>query len=320
MSPAERALWLRIQQRTSLLTPALRDAIVAAFLGMRAQMGEAALARAIEIGGAERVFREVLTLAVLDVAYQPVRERMRRTVIDSVRYFAKDVPKPPGPAGRVLTIGFDILNPRVIDAIHAMETRVITTVTDTVRDVLRQQVADGLQTGLGPRTIAKGLRESVGLAPNHDAAVRNFARMLREGDREALTRALRDKRFDGTLRTLFADGKRPTAQQVQTMTDAYRRKMVKWHAETVARTATGDALKLGQRLSWLDAADKGIVDRDRLMKQRIGVADARERDEHRAINDQVRHFDQPYSNGEMVSGDRSWNCRCADRYYIARAT
>jgi hypothetical protein len=49
------------------------------------------------------------------------------------------------------------------------------------------------------------------------------------------------------------------------------------NAETNARTATVDSLKLGQQLTWQDAADKGIVDLALLDKTWVTVGDDRVR-------------------------------------------
>ena len=108
-------------------------------------------------------------------------------------------------------------------------------------------------------------------------------------------------------------------EKIDKMVEAYRKRRIAQNAATNAGTAAKDAQRLANRLAWENAATIGAVDRARLYKQRIGVADDRERPEHVAINDQVRHFDEPYSNGEMVSGDQSYNCRCVDRFFVKAA-
>lgn len=314
MTAAERILFNRIQRRAGQLSPDMASAVLRAFAALREGISEADLVRAIQLGGPERVFQEILAQAVLDVAFQPVRQRMRYTIADSVRYFARTIPPPPVSFGPALSISFDVLNPNVITAIRTLESRVMKTLSDDVREVVRALAENGLRDGAGPRGTARTIRASLGLAPNQELAVRNFERALRgtNPNTTPLDYQLRDKRYD----TAIAKGSLSDAQ-ITHMTEAYRKRMLAFHAETVSRTATLDATRLGQRLSWEDAADNGILDRRRMMKQRIGVDDDRERPEHVAINDQVRHFDERYSNGEMVSGDQSWNCRCIDRYYMA---
>ena len=185
-----------------------------------------------------------------------------------------------------------------------------------MRETFRAHIENGLRDGVNPRTVARELRTVIGLAPNQEEAVRNFRRALEgaEGARSPLAYKLRDKRFDGTI----GKGNLTTAQ-IEKMAEAYRRKMVAFNAETNARTATLDSLKLGQRLSWEDAVDKGIVDRNALVKTWAGTLDERERPEHVAMEGETVRFDEPFSNGEMTPGDSTYNCRCIARFYEKRA-
>ena len=280
---------------------------------IRARLGPAALEEAIRTGSAGVVLERALADAALETAFAPVRQELQRTLADNVAYFAHDVPV--RGALRGVAIAFDVLNPRVIDAVRRLDTRVFMRLAEDVRGTVRQVVERGLAQGVGPRTIARGLRDVVGLAPNQEAAIHNFERMLREGDRTALTRALRDKRFDGTLRAAFGrDGQGLSAEQIERMTSAYRRRMVAFNTETQARTATLDALKSGQRLSWEDAVAKGVIDGETLTKTWKGVMDERERDEHVAMEGVTVPFDDPYilpdGQMQMEPVDTEFNCRC----------
>jgi hypothetical protein len=298
-------------------------------------------------------------------------------------------------------IAFDVLNPRVIEAVRTLESRVMVGLTEDLRATVRQHIEAGLREGLGTPAIAQELRDVLALAPNQEEAVRNFRAMLEEGDPEALSRALRDRRFDASIRRAFnaEGGKRklpgtltlrrsiagvPTMAgaeagasvhvemsqfpgwqwevvgpgggsvarfktdealqswlarhteeggggtvsglseaQIDTMTAAYQRKMVAFNADTHAQTAVRDALKEGQRLSWQQAVDKGLIDGGRLRKQWAAVAgpggDGRNRPEHLAMHGETVPADQPFSNGEMTPGADSWNCRCVALYFLARA-
>jgi hypothetical protein len=109
-------------------------------------------------------------------------------------------------------------------------------------------------------------------------------------------------------------------EQVDTMVDVYTKRRLALNAETTARTAALQAQKLGQRLAWDDAINKGVVDRARLMKKWIGVNDSRERPTHVAMNGTVAHFDEPFLPiGQMTPGEDEYNCRCLARYFLAPA-
>lgn len=317
MTAAERAYWLKVHRRAASLTPDLAAAILTAFKQLRDSLSEAELARIIEGASIERIFTSVLSTAVFAQAFTPLREQIRKSVLDSIKYFSRDLPK----AGKVgnISFAFDSLNPKVIDAIKALNTRVMADLTDGVRETFRQVVERGLTEGASPRRVARDIKGLIGLAPNQEQAVVNFQKMLEAGDRTALRRQLRDKRFDRTLdRALGADGEGLTAPRVEAMTNAYRRKMIGFNAETHARTATLDSLKLGQRLSINDAVDRGILDGDRMEKTWVGVMDDRERESHVAMEGETVAYDEPFSNGQMIPGENEYNCRCVARYHQRR--
>jgi hypothetical protein len=310
MTPAERAFWDRAQRRAAALSPELRTAILRAFEIIRESVPEAELAKIIAAGDLEALFRVALNEAVMDIAFRQVRERIRRGVEANVGYFARDLPKG-GKVNGQIVIGFDVLNPKTIEGIRTLDTKVVQTLAEDTREVVRALVENGLRDGKNPRAIARELRQVVGLAPSQAAAVDNFRRMLEEGDREALTRALRDRRFDRTLERAFgADGKGLSTEAINRQVEAYRRRMIAYNAETNARTASIDAMKLGQRLAWDDAAEKGLVDRQLLVKTWRGVKDSRERPSHFAMEGQTVPFDQPFSNGQQIPGESEFNCRC----------
>ena len=80
-----------------------------------------------------------------------------------------------------------------------------------------------------------------------------------------------------------------------------------------------DSFKQGQDLSWRQAVQRGIVDGDKLTKRWVGVMDDRERPEHVAMQDETVPYLETYSNGNMIPGDDTWNCRCLSVYRVAQA-
>jgi hypothetical protein len=86
--------------------------------------------------------------------------------------------------------------------------------------------------------------------------------------------------------------------------------MTAFNAETNARTAALDAQRSAQRLVWEEAIESGAVARGDVTKTWRGVKDERERPEHLAMEGETVQFDQPFSNGEMIPGESTYNCRC----------
>lgn len=314
MTPAEMALWNRVNRRSANLTPDVARAILRAFQTLRDGLSDSELTRLVSSGQVERIFDSMLSQARFDAAMQPVRDRMRKGIVEGVKYFQRDIVKP-----KSVTIAFDSLNPDAITGIRQIETRVITTMEDGVRESVRAFVENGLRDGRAASSVAKEIRSVVGLAPNQERAVASFRTLLEGGNREALQRALRDKRFDTTLdRVLGKNGEGLSADQVEKMVDAYRRRSIAMNANTIARTASGDAVKLGQHYSIQSAVERGIYDGDRLQKTWVGVMDSRERPEHVAMEGETVPWDGQFSNGETIPGQSTYSCRCVPRYTQSR--
>ena len=312
MSPSERRLWEAVSRRTRQLSPALIEAILLSFQRLRDSVSDADIARAIAHGFGEQLAAQIISDAVWNVATAPVRDQLRRGVLRSVTYFQQNLPLPPTTV-RSLGFSFDYLSPHVVPAIRALETKVLTALKEDTRAAVRAVVERGLSDGLASRTMAKEIRSMIGLGPTQAQEVENY--------RDALLGANGRRITDYNLRNRTADrllAKGPlTPAQVERYTEAYRKARIANNASTVARTAAVDAQKAAQRLAWADAIERGIVDGDRLKHKWIGVNDDRERDAHRAMNNQVQPFNQPYSNGQMVPGDGDYGCRCLDRFFIA---
>ncbi len=289
------------------MSPDISSAILSTIRQLQDAISEGRIARAIELGEYLQRIDELLA----EPQFTDLKVAVRRSLNDAIRYAARDIPKPPRVTGTI-NVMFDVLNPLHIEAVRGLETRVITPFREEIRDVLRAHIENGLRSGLGPRNISKGLRSVVGLAPNQIAAVENFEQALRDGKvGKALGYSLRDKRY--------GISKEMTEAQIQKAVDAYRKRFVSFHAETVARTATLETLKKGQQLAWQQAIDRGIVDAGRLVKRWIGVMDERERDSHRAMEGETVPFLGRYSNGQEYPGQNEFNCRCISRITEQRA-
>lgn len=308
MTAAQLAFWRVANRRAQSYIPEMAAAFLRALQAIVDAMPAQQLARIIATGNIDTIFTDLVNDALFARAMAPVQGRIRSSIENSFRYVARTLPLPVQ-GGGVVAIRFDILNPRVIDAIRGLETRVIQSLTDDVRGTVRAMVEQGLRDGVGPRVIAQDLRQVIGLGPSQLQQVQNFRAALEGRDGRSVTNyTLRDQRFKAPQ----------TPAQVDRQVAAYLKRRIAQNAETQARTASLDAMKLGQRLSWQDAVGKGVVDGDRLMHQWIGVNDARERSDHVAMNNEVQPWQYPYSNGELIPGESTYNCRCMDRFFLSR--
>ena len=308
MTAAERAFVRRLRNRANRLSPELARRELAAYELIRDMLSERELVRAIESGRLDRLIWEVLSDDSLDGSFARLRNRIDVALLESTRSEAMH-----GLPSALRPNVFGVLNPLVVEAANILDTRVIDGLKDEVRETVRQAATRGLEQGVGPRTVARRIREAVGLAPNHEQAVANFRAALERGDvSKALGYKLRDRRFDGTVKRGGL-----TRGQVDKMVAAYRRRFIAHNAETHARTLALDAQKLAQRLSWEDAIARGIVDPNMLTKTWVTVGDDRVRPEHVAMNGTQVGWGETWPNGEDVPGDSTYNCRCHERIMVA---
>jgi len=314
MTPIERAFLNRLRRRASRVSAEMARRELAAYDMVRRLLSEAELVRAIESGQLDRLLLEVLNDENLDPAFAKLRVRVDMMVAESVKGEAMQLPAWLKPRT------FGVFNPLVIQAATILDTRVVNGLKNEIRETVMQEARWGLEAGESPKVTARRIRSTVGLAPNQSRAVENFRRMLTEGDGELFTRALRDRRFDGTIRKAFA-GNGLTQAQIDKMVDAYRRRFIAFNAETHARTLALDANKQAQRLAWEDAIARGVVSADQLVRTWLAVGgphgDGRNRAEHLALHGTEVGFREPFPNGEMEPGESTYNCRCVARVTLA---
>lgn len=314
MTPEQEAEWLRVQERARRLRPDIAAALLAASEVIRDNLSDAALAELISLGAIDALLDAVITVELLAEAFAPLQDAVRIGLGDAIRFFGQQLPTEAQPIIRG-GIGFDILNPLMLQGVRDLEGKVMTTLEANIRETVRAYVENGLRDGVGPVDIARGLKDVIGLAPNQLEAVNNFRTMLQNGDREALTRTLRDARYDPTLNRLLGANKAGLSPaQIEKMVEAYRANMKAFNAETNARTIALQAQKEGNRLAQAEAIARGALDGDTRVKTWSGVMDDRERAEHVTMEGETVGWDALYSNGNDVPGDDTYNCRCISLY------
>lgn len=305
MTPLERLFWQRLQRRVAALAPEIARAVLKAFAILRDSINEAEYARLIARGDVEAVVRQ-LDAQTIDRAFAPVRQSIYTQVVDGVVYHARDIPKAQG-----FGVAFNVLNPRMIDAVRRLDTVAVQALAEDLRLVVRQVVTRGIEAGTNPREMARELRRAVGLGASQEQQVANFRRALIDRDAAKVRRyLLRDRRFDSRIaRGDYGD------VEIEKWTDVYRKRRIAQNAETEARTMALQSQKLAQRLSWESAIERGIVARTDVLKRWVGTLDERERPEHLAMEGETVGFDEPFSwEGQQIPGESDYNCRCLARY------
>ncbi len=219
-----------------------------------------------------------------------------------------------------IIIDFDQTNTRAVAKMRANQLRLVAGFTNQQSETVRQVLIDGIRDGVNPRELARRFRDSIGLTATQERAVTNFRRALEDLDRDALTRELRDRRFDPTIARAIRNNEPFTAKQIETITKRYRERFLIFRSETIARTEALRSVHEGSQELYLQALESGELSREQLTREWNTARDERVRGSHAVMDGQLRGIDEHFISGLgsalMFPGDSSApaadviNCRC----------
>lgn len=186
-------------------------------------------------------------------------------------------------------VAFDGANQRAVDMMRQNQLRLIQRFTQEQRDVTRAALVDGIERGLNPRDQARLFRDTVGLTPYQEQAVRNYRALLTGGrdgapSTQALERALRDGRWDRSVQRAIRQGDSLSPQMVERMVGRYRERFIKYRAEVIGRTEALRAVHQGTEEMYRQAIELGQFRPDQVVQTWVTAGDGRVRDTHQALN------------------------------------
>ncbi len=313
VDPAE-----RIEQLLAAAEPALANAFARMIAAIKSKLTLEGIADAIGKGRWEAALDEALKAApIIGEAYQDAFIAAAR---DTATFLGRSL-------GEVQLV-FDRVNYSAVNAMQRNMLRLVQGFSASQRDLVRGIILDGIQRGVNPREIAKLFRDSIGLTPFQERAVRNYQRALQDLDPAALQRMLRDKRFDRTIQAAL-DANRPLSpDQIDKMVSRYRAKMLSMRAETIARTEALRSTHEGVKEMYDQAIARGELSPDSLSQEWNTAADERVRTSHAPMNGQTRPYGVPFLSGAgnelKYPGDPDAppeeviNCRCSVGMRITR--
>lgn len=241
--------------------PDVRKAFLDAIARIRGTVKEAQLRAALDSGSIDKVMSVLGLDRDLEVL-NPLLTKPLGEIVGEAGTATQDATPALAARGGSLAMRFDLVNPNTVQAVRTYGFNLIRQITDDTRDGIRAIVAHAMEYGGHPYEQARQIRLLIGLTESQADAVANFRRMLEEGDADALTRALRDHRFDGTLRQAL--GANPTLtltdEQIDKMVARYAERMLNARAENIARTETINAARLGTQAAWRQAAEDGWLE------------------------------------------------------------
>lgn len=319
----------RLDQLIEAWTPRLQKAFMDAIAHIRSRAQINVIVTMLEKGDIDGAIRGV---GLDPVAFRDFENGISDAFEAGGRFTADAIPPLAEPSGHRLAIMFNARNPRAEDWLRSHSSTLVTGIVSDQRTMIRQHLEAGMAAGDNPKAVAlelvgrvnaaTGKREGgvVGLTASQEAWSRNYAAELANGDAAALTRNLRDRRFDKTVAKAIRE-KQPIPADLQAkMLAAYRNRSLRYRAETIARTEALTSLHQAQQEAMRQGIDAGQVKPDTITKVWHSAADSRVRESHRVLNGQRTAFNGVFvsPSGARLShpGDPSApaaetvNCRC----------
>lgn len=256
------------------------------------------------------------------------------------------IPAIKDPEGHRAVLRFDVRDPAAEAWIRQHSATLVQGLTTEAVASSRATIETGLAAGRGPRAIAtdlvgrvsraSGKREggAIGLTEAQARQLANARSQLISGDPEALRafmqRKLRDRRFDRTVEKAIREGKALDKATIDRMVTSLSNRMLKFRADTIARTETLEAIEASQHEGYRQTMDRlGLNPMTDVEKEWIATSGDRTRDTHMALHRQkVEGLDTPFQSisGALLRfpGDRSLgapaseliNCRCHPIYRL----
>jgi len=226
---------------------------------------------------------------------------------------------------RGVAVSFNPGNPRAANIMSQNRLQFITEFSRAQREATRWALVNSLEAGDGIAETARAFRDSIGLTRMQEQAVANYRQLLEDGSSEALSRALRDRRFDPSVERAV-EGDPLSADQIDTMVTRYRSRYLDYRAETIARTESQRAMSQGREEALQQTLEQADIGRDAVERVWHATRDNRTRDAHRAMDGQTVGMDEPFEDGDgnelMYPGDpdapaeTTINCRCVVSYRV----
>ena len=281
--PAERILRL-----LDKVEPKLRRAILNALVAARSQTTLKTIATLIENGRFEEAITAAVNAGTIRIAngyagvYTLAGQETAKFLQDALE----------------VVIDFDQVNQRAVNVMQQERLRLIREFTREQRLATREALTSGIRQGLNPREQARNFRSSIGLTTRQQRAVQNYRRLLSEGSSEALSRSLRDRRFDRTVARAVQTGQPLTKAQIDRMVDRYSERYVIYRSEVIARTEALRAVHAGTEEMYRQGMDAGHFSKEDLKRKWVTAKDARVRHSHVGLNGLVRGIDETFPGDE----------------------
>jgi len=332
----------RIEKLMAEWEPKLRRAFLETFRKIRDRVEIArltAMVRAGDIAGAvQAVGLDVAQFRPLGAALEAMFEAGGIDATAGIRVVR-------GPLGFRIAPVFDVRAPNADIWIRSHTTDLIRQISEDQRALIAQAMlplssgADPLLTGDTPQKIALDLvgrvssvtrsREGgiLGLTSQQAEWARRYEMELGGGivppDANALTRKLRDRRFDKSIAKAIRENAPLPEKTRQAMIAAYRNRTLRYRADTIALNEASTGLHQAQVEAWDQAVGRGAVAADKVKRFWITAGDDHVRPLHRKVpgmNAEGVGLHQEFQTPKGPAMQPGWRfdpgCRCRVRVRV----
>jgi len=128
-------------------------------------------------------------------------------------------------------IQFDLVNPKAVEWMRNQGGKLITMISDTTRETLKDVIVRAFNEGRPPLVAARDIINHIGLTPRLAMAVANHRSLLEQ------------------------EG----AKEIEAKVQRYAERLLRYRARMIARTETKEAAIKGQQLLWEQAQRDGLL-------------------------------------------------------------
>jgi hypothetical protein len=145
-----------------------------------------------------------------------------------------------------------------------------------------------------------------------------------------MRRELRNRSFDKLVAIAERDKRELTDGEIDRVIGAYRRNILRYRGETIARTETLTAIRAARHEAYVQAVESGQLRNDQIVRTWVATGDARTRDSHVFMHGETlrgvysvwnvrgnfMHYPADVSLG--AAADQTINCRCFEQFKVLK--
>lgn len=305
----EDAFWNSVSGYLASLDKKLAEATLVALADLRDAFDEGRVADMIMAGDYDRAVAIALGTNVHNpIIFAALHEALDQAAQDTMRFIQdKDVGQVQVP--RLLTE----VKPSqaTYNAIDNETMQAVQQISDATRDGLKTILTEGVKLGDNPRTVARDMKQLIGLTDRDAKALANYRTELERGSLKALSRQLRNRRYDRMIR------EDRHYKKIDALVEDYKQRLLKARAETIARTEAARALNIGQQQLWEEIASMKDLPPDAVRRRWLVAPGERTCEICKAIaemnNEEGVGLLEPFvtPDGMIDLPPKHPNCRCS---------